>query len=273
MLRETRIAFLGAGNMGEALIRGLLQARSLPAAQITAAEPRDEQRAHLTRTHGVQTTTDNRKAVQGSRLVILAVKPQVMEVVLTEIREAVTPAHLLLSIAAGIRTTFIEEHFAAPVRVIRIMPNTPALILTGMSAIAPGRHATAQDIALAEEVFRAVGRVVTVDEKHLDAATGLSGSGPAYVFAIIEALADGGVKMGLARDVASELAAQTVLGAARLVLETRRHPGELKDMVTSPGGTTIAGLHALEQGDLRATLINAVEAATRRSEELGKGLP
>jgi pyrroline-5-carboxylate reductase len=268
---DKRIAFLGAGNMGEALIKGLLQAGLVRPENLIATDVRADRLAFIQKTYGVEIFSDNRDATAKAEVVILAVKPQVMEEVLMGLREVVTAGHLLLSIAAGIRTSFIEGKFLRQVRVVRIMPNTPALVLAGASAIAPGRHATQEDVEITRQIFQAVGRVVQVEEKLMDTVTGLSGSGPAYIFIVIEALSDAGVRMGLTRDVATLLAAQTVLGAAQMVLETGEHPARLKDMVTSPGGTTIAGLQVLEQGRLRGILMEAVEAATRRSLELGKG--
>jgi pyrroline-5-carboxylate reductase len=252
------------------VLRGILAADRIRPEEILATDVREERLAYLTHTYRIAISSDNAAAARQAETVLLAVKPQNMDRVLAELKGAVGEAQLLISIAAGIATTAIAAHFPHPVRVVRVMPNTPALVLEGMSALARGRHATSQDMETTRQLFEAVGKVVVVDESLMDAVTGLSGSGPAYVFVIIEALADAGVKVGLPRDVAVALAAQTVRGSARLVLETGKHPGELKDMVASPGGTTIAGLHALEQGAVRAALFNAVEAATRRSQELGK---
>ena len=265
-----RLAFIGGGNMAEALLRGVLAADRIRPEEILATDVREERLAYLKNTYRIAISSDNAAAARQAETVLLAVKPQNMDRALAELKGAVGEAQLLISIAAGIATTTIAAHFQHPVRVVRVMPNTPALVLEGVSALARGRHATLQDMESTRQLFEAVGKVVVVDESLMDAVTGLSGSGPAYVFLIIEALADAGVKVGLSRDVAVALAAQTVRGSARLVLETGKHPGELKDMVASPGGTTIAGLHALEQGAVRAALINAVEAATRRSQELGK---
>jgi len=270
MAHQKRLAFIGGGNMAEALLRGILTANRMQAVEILATDVRDERLAYLQTTYGIGVSSDNAAAARQAETVLLAVKPQNMDRVLAELKGAVGEAQLLISIAAGIATATIAAYFPHPVRVVRVMPNTPALVLEGMSAVSGGRYATPQDFEMAQRLFEAVGKVVVVDESLMDAITGLSGSGPAYVFLMIDALADAGVKMGLPRDVSLALAAQTVRGAARLVLETGKHPGELKDMVTSPGGTTIAGLHALEQGGVRASLINAVEAATRRSRELGK---
>lgn len=265
-----RLAFIGGGNMAEALLRGILAAKRIRPEEILATDVRAERLAYLKTTYGIDVSPDNAAAARQVETVLMAVKPQNMDGALAELKGALGDAQLLVSIAAGISTTTIAAYFSHPVRVVRVMPNTPALVLEGVSALARGRHATDRDLETTRHLFEAVGKVVVVDESLMDAVTGLSGSGPAYVFVIIEALADAGVKVGLARDVALALAAQTVRGAARLVLDTGKHPGELKDMVASPGGTTIAGLHALEQGAVRATLINAVEAAVRRSQELGK---
>jgi pyrroline-5-carboxylate reductase len=268
MLNEKRIGFVGGGNMAEALIRGLL-AGGQPAADITVAEPVEERLTFLTGRYGVNGTADNGAVVSTSDAVILAVKPQVAEKVLRGIRPAVSPEKPLISIMAGIRTAAIEAMLPEGSRVVRVMPNTPALVMEAASAISPGAHATPEDMSLARRIFELVGKSYQVEEKLLDAVTGLSGSGPAYVLTFIEALSDAGVKNGLPRDVATGLATQTLFGTAKLLLETREHPAVLRDMVTSPGGTTIAGLHALEQGGFRGTVINAVDAATARSRELG----
>jgi pyrroline-5-carboxylate reductase len=269
-LQDKRIAFIGAGNMGEALIKGLLQAGQVRPEQVIATDIRTDRLDVIHKMYRIETLTNNEEAATKAQILLLAVKPQVMDEVLTGLRGAVTEDHLLLSVAAGIRTAFIEARFSHPTRVVRIMPNTPALILAGASAITPGRHATEEDLKTTREVFEAVGRVVQVEEKLMDAVTGLSGSGPAYIFVLIEALADAGVQMGLTREVATLLAAQTAFGAARMVLESGEHPAKLKDMVTSPAGTTVAGLHILEQAGFRGLLMEAVEAATRRSMELGE---
>jgi pyrroline-5-carboxylate reductase len=265
-----RLAFVGGGNMAEALLRGILAAKRLAPEQVIVTDVRADRLAYLRDTYGIETSGDNLKTAAQADTVLLAVKPQVVTGVLDDLRRVITERQLLISIAAGISTATIAEAVLRPVRVVRVMPNTPALVLEGMSALAPGALATPEDLATARGLFEAVGKVVVVGEGLMDAVTGLSGSGPAYVFLVIEALSDAGVKMGLPREIATVLAAQTVRGAAKMVLETGKHPGELKDMVTSPGGTTIAGLHALEQGAVRAALINAVEAATRRSQELGR---
>src|SRR5512146_284015 len=265
-----KIAFLGSGNMAEALVKGLLSAGTATAGEIVCAEPRAERREELRARHGVAVTAGNVEAVRQAQILVLSVKPQVMDALLDEIAEAVDHSKLVISIAAGVPIAAIARRLGAGSRIVRTMPNTPALVGEGATALARGPHATEADLGQAVALFEAVGTAVVVDEHLLDAVTGLSGSGPAFVFLAIEALADGGVKMGLPRHVAMALAAHTVMGAAQLVLETGEHPGKLKDQVTSPGGTTIAGVHALEAAGFRAALIAAVEAAARRSKELGE---
>jgi len=265
-----KIAFLGTGNMAEALVKGLLGAGTASAEEIVCAEPRLERREEIALRYGVKVIGSNLEATEQADVVVLSVKPQTMEQLLDEIAPAVDHRKLVISIAAGVSIAAIARKLGGGVRIVRTMPNTPALVGAGATALARGAHATDWDLEQARNLFQAVGTTVIVEEHHLDAVTGLSGSGPAFLFLVIEALADGGVKVGLARPVAMTLAAQTVLGSAKLVLETGEHPGRLKDQVTSPGGTAIAGVHALEQGGLRAALIAAVEAATRRSRELGE---
>jgi pyrroline-5-carboxylate reductase len=269
MPKGKKLCFVGAGNMAEALIRGLLRSGSARAEDITATGRRDERLAALRADYSVTTTTDNLGAVRGADVVVLSVKPQAMAKVLDGIAAAVDSTKLVVSIAAGLPIAAIERKLGRGARIIRAMPNTPALVGAGATAIASGEHATDADMAVARALFDAVGVTVTVEETLLDAVTGLSGSGPAYLFLIIEALSDAGVKVGLPRHTAQKLAAQTVLGSAKLQIETGIHPGQLKDQVTSPGGTAIAGLHTLEAGGLRTTLINAVEAAAKRARELG----
>lgn len=263
------IGFIGAGNMAEALIKGMLAAGLVPPQAIYASDIRDTQLKKIKKTCGTKTCKDNTEVITRTGTILLAVKPQNMEEVLSEIAPLVTPEHLLISIAAGVTTQAILGHLNGAVPVIRVMPNTPALIQEGASVLARGVHATENHSARAQKIFESVGTVVTLDESLMDAVTGLSGSGPAYVFLFIEALADAGVKMGLPRSVAISLATQTCLGAAKMVSATGKHPAQLRDMVTSPGGTTISGLHKLEAGGLRTALMDAVEAATRRSRELG----
>lgn len=267
---DRTIGFLGAGNMAEALIRGLVRSPEVRPEQVLASAPRGDRRAALAETYGIVTMAENDKLCRRAEVVVLAVKPQILDRVLVEIKGCVRPDALVISVAAGVPTAAIESHLGAGVRVVRAMPNTPALVAAGATAICRGRHATEADLTMAQTLFDAVGMTVTVDESQIDAVTGLSGSGPAYIFLILEALADAGVKVGLSRRDGQLLAAQTVMGSAKLLLDTDEHPGKLKDMVTSPGGTAIAGLHTLEAGGLRTTLINAVEAATLRARELGR---
>ncbi|MGC8768710.1 pyrroline-5-carboxylate reductase [Calditerrivibrio sp.] len=271
MLKNKKIGFIGSGNMATALIKGLLKSEKIPAESIYASDVDIEKLEQLSNEFGINIIfKDNKKLVDDVDVVVLSVKPQIMEKVLKDISERVNDNKLLISIAAGISSQFVEDTLGKKIRFIRTMPNTPALVLSGATGIAPGDNATEEDVKIAQEIFSAVGISVIVEEYQMDAVTGLSGSGPAYIFMIIEALSDAGVKVGLSRDISMKLAAQTVLGSAKLQIETGLHPGTLKDMVTSPGGTAIAGIHTLEQGGLRTTLINAVETATRRSIELGK---
>jgi pyrroline-5-carboxylate reductase len=271
LLASHSIGVIGAGNMAEALIRGLVRGGHVPASHVTASHPRAERREQLQRDYQIQVATDNKAVARGAQLCLLAVKPQIVDKVLREIGDQLQPGTLLISVAAGISTETIEGHVGEGVRVVRAMPNTPALVGAGATAISGGSRASETDLATAKAVFDAVGITVVLEEHHLDAVTGLSGSGPAYIFLILEALSDAGVKVGLSRRNAQRLAAQTVMGSAKMLLETDEHVGHLKDMVTSPGGTAIAGLHTLEEGGLRTTLINAVETATKRARELGRG--
>jgi pyrroline-5-carboxylate reductase len=263
------LAFIGGGNMAEALIKGVLgSGAGIEAKAIRVADPLKPRRTFLADTYRVQVFADNNQAMTGAELVILAVKPQVLDEVLVGIQDEVADGQVVVSIAAGVTIAHIHAHLYADTKVVRAMPNTPALVGEGASALTPGPGVTPEELNRVRELLASVGSVVVVGEEQMDAVTALSGSGPAYVFAVIEALADGGVKMGLARDVAVTLAAQTVLGAARMVLSTGTHPAALKDMVTSPGGTTSAGLHVLENAGVRGAFIGAVEAAARRSREL-----
>ena len=263
------VGMVGGGQMGEALIRGLLESGLAKAASIIVAEPSTQRREYLEKTYQIKTTESPAELAGASRVILLAVKPQVMEPVLKLYREHLSLGHLLISIAAGVTLSQMEGCLGEQMRIIRVMPNTPALVLAGASAISGNKNASREDIALCGKIFSAVGICVEVAESLLDAVTGLSGSGPAYVYTIIEALADGGVLMGLPRATAIRLAAQTVAGAAKMVLETAKHTGTLRDEVTSPGGTTIAGLEQLEAHGLRNALIQAVRKAAERSKELG----
>ena len=270
MTIDKKIAFLGGGNMAEALIKGLIASGAAKPGQILVTDPSADRREHLRKTYGVIILKTNADAAGEAGVVVLSVKPQVIDKVVGEISPVIDNTKLVISIAAGVGLAKIEKALKEASRVVRVMPNTPALVLAGAAALAGGKYASSGDLSLAQDIFTSVGRAVIVEEKLMDAVTGLSGSGPAYVFMIIDALSDAGVKAGLPRPLALELAAQTVFGSAKMVLETSEHPAKLRDMVTSPGGTTIEGLHALEKGKLRATLMNAVEAATARSRELGK---
>lgn len=268
-VKDRRVGFLGAGNMAGALIKGLLASGAIDASRVWASDVTPERLAALEKLHGVRVTTDNHAMVREVDVLVLSVKPQVITKVMRAIAPDVRSDTLVISVAAGVPISVLEAHLPDETRVVRSMPNTPAIVGAGATAIAAGTHATDEDLRTARALFEAVGRVVSLEEAQLDAVTGLSGSGPAYVMLMIEALADGGVKVGLHRDTALLLAAQTVYGSAKLLLETGEHPGRLKDMVTSPGGTAIAGLHTLESGALRKTLIDAVESATKRAAELG----
>jgi pyrroline-5-carboxylate reductase len=266
---RTRIGFLGAGQMASALARGWTAAGLIAPEDGLAGDPSPEARSSFTQRCGWKAVPSNRDVVVDSDVLVLAVKPQVMSAVIADVRPLVKARHLLISVAAGVTLQKLAEELGNDCRLIRVMPNTPCLVGASAAGYSPSRSATAEDIDLVDRLFNAVGKAYRLPEHLLDAVTGLSGSGPAFVYVMIEALSDGGVRMGLPRDVATGLAAQTVLGAARMVVDTGLHTGQLKDMVTSPGGTTIAGLHALERGGLRAALIDAVEAATRRATELG----
>ena len=266
-----RVGFLGAGNIGEAIIRGLLQGGSVAPEALRASDARAERLADIVTRYGVRPCPDNVTLATEADVIVLAVKPQILVAVLQEIAPAVGHDKLVISVAACVPTATLRAHLPRAPRLIRVMPNTPALVLAGVTAIARASGLEAGDLEAAQALFEAVGRVVVLDEDAMDAVTGLSGSGPAYVAIVIESLADGGVKMGLDRTTAMTLAAQTVLGSAKLIIETGTHPGQLKDMVASPGGTTIAGIAALEEGGVRRTFISAVERATLRSRELGQG--
>ena len=271
MSASLRIGFLGAGKMATALARGWLNAGLTTPNLLCASDPLDAARYAFTKSTGALAHSTNAAVVSSSDVVFLAIKPQMMPSLLGEMASKFTQQHLIISIAAGITLEQIGTAIGRERRIVRVMPNTPCLVGASASAFAGGSGATEADLQCVERLLNSVGRAVRVPEKWLDAVTGLSGSGPAFVAVIIEALADGGVRMGLPRDLAQVLAAQTVLGSAKMILETGLHPGQLKDMVASPAGTTIAGLHELERGGLRAALMDAVEAATNRAVELGKG--
>lgn len=265
------IVLLGAGQMAEALISGLVSSGARSAAQIRAVDLRAERLAELAERHGIATSLDVTAVLSWAEVIILATKPQALPALLASIGPALRHDPLLVSIAAGTTLAALESALPTGTRVVRTMPNTPALVRAGVTAIAAGQHATAEDITAVRQLFDCVGYAFEAPESWLDAVTGLSGSGPAYVFLVIEALADGGVAAGLPRELAQRLAAETVLGSAKLLLESGQHPAALKDMVTSPAGTTIAGLAVLEEAGARAAFLSAVLAASERSRALGAG--
>jgi pyrroline-5-carboxylate reductase len=270
MATQLTIGFLGAGKMATALARGFICAGLVGPKDVIAGDPHDAARKRFAGEVGGETTASNADVLKFANVLILAVKPGHVADVLTGLRGEFTNGHLLISIAAGVTLEKLEGALPTGARIIRVMPNTPALVGAGASAFALGKNATATDGELAEKLLSAVGVAFQVKESLLDAVTGLSGSGPAYVYSFIEALSDGGVAAGLPHDMALKLAAQTVLGAAKMVLETGQHPSALRDQVTSPGGTTIEGLHELEKGKLRDVVMSAVRAATEKSKKLGQ---
>jgi pyrroline-5-carboxylate reductase len=271
MATKLTIGFLGAGKMATALAKGFIRAGLVTPQEVIASDPSEAACAAFAKETGARTTAFNPEVAKSSKVLVLAVKPDQVGGVLGEIRDCFTKKHLLISIAAGVPLAKLEAGLGAGARLIRVMPNTPALVGASATAFALSQSALPEDGELAHKLFSAVGLAFQLKEYLLDAVTGLSGSGPAYVYLIIEALSDGGVAAGLPREVATKLAAQTLLGSARMVLETGLHPGALKDMVTSPGGTTIEGVHELEKGKLRGTLITAVRAAAEKSKKLGQG--
>jgi pyrroline-5-carboxylate reductase len=267
---DVHIGFIGCGKMATAIAQGLVAAQFAKPSQISGSDPSEECRRSFAKSSGGETLASNADVARKSSVLILAVKPQHMAGVLEELKGHVAAKHLVISVAAGVPVARMAAVLGADRRLVRVMPNTPCLVQAGASAFARAGTATAEDAAFVERLFSTIGIAIEVAEPLLDAVTGLSGSGPAYAFQIIEALSDGGVSAGLPRGIATRLAAQTLFGAAKMVLETGEHPGALKDAVASPGGTTIAGLHELERGGLRGSLMNAVLAATRRSQELGR---
>jgi pyrroline-5-carboxylate reductase len=269
MTEECKIGVIGAGNMGGALLSGLVAAGRVSPAQLTAADLREAVLQPL-RELGVRTSTRAEDAVLGQQVVVLGVKPQSAPALFQLVKQHLRPEQILVSIMAGVSTAAIEAELGAPVPVVRVMPQTLAQLGAAASGVCGGKYAAPAQVELVRAIFDQVGSTVLVGEYQMDAVTGLSGSGPAYIYTVIEALADGGVRVGLSREVALKLAAQTALGAARMVLESGQHPAFLRDQVTSPGGTTIAGLHKLEEKGLRDALISAVQAATERAIELGQ---
>ncbi|MCG3111450.1 MAG: pyrroline-5-carboxylate reductase [Candidatus Manganitrophus sp. SB1] len=265
----TRLSFLGSGNMAEAIMKGVLAAGLFKAGDLLASDTSEARLKSIHQKYGIRTTRNNREAVREGDLVILGVKPLGVDGVLAEIKSELKEK-VLVSVAAGVPLARLAAGLEREAKIIRAMPNAPALVQAGATALAPGKGVEQETLDLVLQIFDSIGKSWILEERYLDAVTGLSGSGPAFVFVMIEAMADGGVKSGLSREVALALAVQTVLGAAQMALQTGDHPARLKDFVASPGGTTIAGLHKLEEGKVRSAFISAVEAATRRSEELGK---
>src|SRR5437660_833982 len=270
-LSSKRVALLGAGKMGEILLKALLEKGLLSSASTCATVQHDERARCLSQKLKIPVGTDNVAAARNADILFLCVKPQVVQDVMEEIRHVTTPKQLIISVAASVPTSHIEQALGGNIPVVRAMPNTPCLLGYGMTALCKGKHADALHLETASAIFNLVGRTVIVDEKHMDAVTALSASGPAYIYIILESLAEAGVKVGLPRDVATLLAAQTTLGAAKVVLETGDHPALLKDAVTTPAGCTIDGIMELEEGKLRVTLIKAVVKAAQRAKELALG--
>ncbi len=263
------LCFIGGGQMAEALIKGILKKGILTEKDIFCSEPLDERRQYLEKQYSIKTFSDNCEAIKDANAILLAVKPQVIDAVLKELSAAISKKHLIISIAAGVSLKKLEKLLGEKRRIIRVMPNTPALVLEGAAAISKGTFSSKEDLDAALELFSWVGKAVEVPESLMDAVTGLSGSGPAYCFLFIEALIQAGIREGLPRPTATLLAIQTVLGSAKMCIETKRHPAELISMVTSPGGTTIHGLYELERSGVSGIVMDAVRSATKRSKELG----
>jgi len=271
MLKGKQLAIIGGGKMGSVIAQGLISKKLLSVNELQVTDVDAARLNYLRSELNLRAAADNKTAAKNADIIILSVKPQTIAATLREISSEIDTSKVVISVAAGITTYFIEKSLPAGARVLRVMPNVAALVGEGAAAVARGRAATSADAQLTVDIFKSVGQAMEVDEKLMDAVTGLSGSGPAYCLVMIEAMADAGVQMGLSRDAALKLAAQTMLGAAALCLQSEQHPAQIKDMVTSPGGTTAAGLKALEEGKFRATLMSAVEAATKRSKELAGG--
>ncbi len=263
-----KLALIGTGKIGEGLLSALLQSQMLAPGRIESTVAHQPRAEYLASRYGIKAHTNNSQAVKGASVVLIALKPQQVKGFLREVKNVLAKDALIISVAASVTTFHIERELGYPVRVVRTMPNTPCLIRQGMTALARGKHATDADVDIAQNIFAAMGRTVVVDEKHMDAITALSASGPAYVYMIIESLAEAGVKLGLPRDLSTELSSQTLLGASALVLHTGEHPAKLKDVVTTPAGCTIDGLLELEEGGLRVTLIKAVVRAAARARQL-----
>jgi pyrroline-5-carboxylate reductase len=270
-MSERRVAILGGGKMGEALIAGLIRSGGRSKDEIIVTCRREERAAELAERHGVATTLSNQEAARWSPTLVVTVKPQDMEALVGQVKEGASADHLMISLAAGIRTASIEKLLPQGMPVVRAMSNVPVLVDEALTAISPGAHAEDKHLAVAEELLSSVGKVIRLPEKHQDAVTATSGSGPAYFALLAEAMIDGCILLGLSRDAATELIIQTMLGTAKMLRDTGMHPVELREMVTSPGGTTIAAIRHLEQAGVRAAFINAIEAARQRSAELAKG--
>ena len=268
MLKGKKLAVVGVGKLGESLLQGLLASGRVSAADVSGSVAHEASVGRVSERLAISVSLDNAQTVAGRQIVILAVKPQNMQKVLGEINAVVTEDQLIISVAASISTRFVEERLAFPCPVVRAMPNTPAVVNEAMTALAGGRHAGEHHLAAAEEIFSSIGKTVFLDEALMDGVTALSASGPAYLYVVIESLAEAGVKLGIPRDVSTFLAAQTMLGSARMILESKAHPALLKDMVTTPAGCTIDGLLELEEGKLRVTLIKAVVKAAERAAQL-----
>ncbi len=268
---QSTIGFIGGGQMGEALIRGLIQSELYAKEDISVAEPNQERREYMTSTYGVNGYETSDVLWKNCTIIILAVKPQIMRIVLDGSKKLVTPEHLIISIAAGLPISFYEEGLErSDCKIIRVMPNTPALVLEGASGISGNTNVSQEEMHQAEVIFNKIGKAVVLPESSIDAVTGLSGSGPAYVFTFAEAMIDAGIEQGLPRPTAETLALQTILGSVKLLIESKKHPAELRAMVTSPGGTTIAAQHVLERSGFKGIVMDAVAAAVTRSKELGK---
>jgi pyrroline-5-carboxylate reductase len=268
---DRKVAFLGGGRMGEALVSGLIRSGGRSAGEIMVTSRREDRSRELGETYGIDSTLSNADAVAWADVLVLTVKPQDMEVLLSQIREHVTPEQLVVSFAAGIRTSFVEKHLPDGVHVVRVMSNVAVLVDEAMSVVAAGSNAEDRHLEVAEELLGSVGRVIRLKEVHLDAITATSGSGPAYFFLLAEAMIEACILLGLSRDVATELIIQTMLGSAKMLRDTGKHPVVLREMVTSPGGTTIAAIRHLEEAGVRAAFLNAIDAACRRSAELAQG--
>lgn len=270
MVYKKRIGIIGLGKMGEALISGLNKPKLIESISLNATDIVIQRRDYISKKYNVLCYSDSENVIVNSDIIIIAVQPKDMKNILNSIREKLTTKHLLISIATGISIEYISKCLMKDIQIIRAMPNTPCMIGEGMIAIAYTNNVTEENLRVAKEIFSSIGRVIVTEEKYFNAITGLSGSGPAYIYLVIEALADGGVKVGIPKSISIELAAQTVLGSAKMILETCEHPAKLRDMVTTPGGTTISGLMELEDGKIRAAFMRAVEKATKRAIELSE---